>query len=129
MRDRPGVFLAGDFDLALGDQRPGNRGAEQIAALVKGVGPEHGKDKVAHKLFTQVVNVNFARPDLGGLVLNRGEFLALTQVGTKGDDLAPIGLNQPAQDDRGVQTAAVRQNHFCISATAKHLQKIVMISP
>src|SRR5690606_30538534 len=44
---RIGAGLSRDLDLLLGDQRPRNRGAEKIDALVNGVGAEHREDKVA----------------------------------------------------------------------------------
>src|SRR5208337_3610944 len=40
VRDRVGADLARDLDQALGDQGPRDRGAEQVLALVRGVGYE-----------------------------------------------------------------------------------------
>src|SRR3546814_13326449 len=50
---RSGPGLGGDLDLPLGDQRPGDRGAEQVGALVDGVGAEHREHEVAHELLAQ----------------------------------------------------------------------------
>ena len=44
------------LDQALGDQRAGDRRAEQVLALVDGVGPEHGEDEVARELLAQVLD-------------------------------------------------------------------------
>ena len=54
--DRVGADLLGDLDLALGDQRPGDRGAEQVLALIERVGAEHREDVVAHEFLAQVVD-------------------------------------------------------------------------
>jgi hypothetical protein len=48
--------FARDLDLALGDQRPRDRGAEQIEALIERVGAEHREDEVAHEFLAQVVD-------------------------------------------------------------------------
>src|SRR5688572_15407191 len=59
VRDGVGAGELRNLDLALGDQRPRNRGAEQIDALVKRVRPEHRKDEVAHKFLAQVLDEYF----------------------------------------------------------------------
>ena len=56
MRHRVGADLFGDLDLPLGDQRPGDGGAEQVLALVKRVGPEHGEDEIAHEFLAQILD-------------------------------------------------------------------------
>ena len=61
--DGVGADLLGDLDLLLGDQRPGDRGAEQVLALVLGVGPEHREDVVAHELVAQVLDEDVFRLD------------------------------------------------------------------
>jgi hypothetical protein len=56
--DGVGAGQQRDLDLALGDQRPGDRGAEQVLALVERVGAEHREHEVAHELFAQVLDVD-----------------------------------------------------------------------
>src|SRR5262249_18104949 len=63
MRDRVSTDLLGDLDLLLGDQRAGDRGAEQILALVERVGPEHWIDIVANELLAQVLDKDVLRLD------------------------------------------------------------------
>ena len=58
--DGVGADLAGDLDLALGDQRPGDRGAEQVGALVERVGAEHREDVVADELLAQILDEDLA---------------------------------------------------------------------
>ncbi len=65
--DRVGAFPDGDLDLPLGDERPGDRGAEQIDAFVKGVHAEHREDEVADELLAEVVDVDLADAEQLGL--------------------------------------------------------------
>jgi hypothetical protein len=41
MGNRIGAGFFGDLDQPLGDQRTGNRGAEQVDAFINGIGSEH----------------------------------------------------------------------------------------
>lgn len=112
--DGVGTGFVDDVDQALGDQRPGDRGTEQVFALVHGVGTEHRKDEVADEFLAQVVNVYLLGLDaeLQRLGARRFEFLALSEVGGKGDHLALVGVLQPFQDDRGVEAAGIGQHNF-----------------
>ena len=112
MGDRVGAFGAGDFDLALGDHRARDRGAEQVVALVDGVGAHHRKHEVARELFAQVVDVEFARAGPERLLLEAGGFLSLADIGAIRDHLAVIKIVHPAQDDRGVEPAGIREHQF-----------------
>ncbi len=76
---RIGAGRARDLDLALGDQRPGDGCTQKIAALVKGVGPEHGEDEVAHEFLAQILDMDFLDPHHLGLLARRPQFLALSQ--------------------------------------------------
>ena len=49
VRDGVGAGFAGDVDQMLGDQRPGDRGAEQIVPFIDGIGAEHRKDEIARR--------------------------------------------------------------------------------
>ncbi len=114
VRDRVGADLLGDLDLLLGDQRPRDRGAEQILALIERVGPEHREDVVAHELLAQVLDEDVLRLDAEQqrLVARGLELLALAEIGGEGDDLAAIGGLQPFQDDRGVEPARIGEHDF-----------------
>ena len=50
--------LPGDLDQALGDERAGNRGAEQIDTFIDGVGAEHREYEVLHEFLAQVFDVD-----------------------------------------------------------------------
>ena len=95
MADGVGADLAGDLDLGLGDQRPGDRGAEQVLALIDRVGAEHREDVVAHELLAQVLDEDVLRLDAEqqGLVARRLQLLALAEVGGEGHHLAAVGLS------------------------------------
>ena len=86
-----------DLDQPLGDQRPGDRGAEQVAALVDRVGAEHREDEVADELLLQVLDVDLLDAHELGLGARGLELLALAEVGGEGDHLAAVVVLQPAR--------------------------------
>ena len=98
--DGVGADLAGDFDHALGDQRPGDRSAKQVFAFVDRVGAEHREDEVAHEFLAQVVDEDVLGLDaeLERLGTRRLQFLALAEVGGERHDLALIGVLQPLEN-------------------------------
>ena len=114
MGDGVGADLLGDLDLLLGDQRPRDRGAEQILPLVQRVGAEHREHVVAHEFLAQVLDEDVLRLDAEQqrLLARRLELLALAEIGGEGDDLAAIGGLQPFQDDRGVEPARIGEHDF-----------------
>ena len=112
--DRVGADLFGDLDLLLGDQRPRDRGAEQILALIDRVGAEHRKHVVADEFLAQILDEDVLRLDAEHQRLGprRLELLALAEIGGEGDDLAAIGRLQPFEDDRGVEPAGIGEHDF-----------------
>ena len=110
--DGVGADLFGDFDLALGDQRAGDRGAEEILALVQRVRSEHRKDEVLDKGFAEIVDEDFLHAQHLGLGARGFELLALAEVGGEGHHLAAVVFLQPAQDDGGVETARISEDHL-----------------
>ena len=109
---RVGACLAGDLDLPSGDERPRDRGAEKVDALVNRVGPEHGEHVVAHEGLAQILDADVAHAERLRLGARGLQLLSLADVGSKGDHLAAVGLLQPAQDDRGVEPAGVCEHHL-----------------
>ena len=107
-----GAGLAGDLDQALGDQRPGDRGAEQVDALIDRIGAEHREDEVADELLAQVLDVDFLDAQHLGLLARRLQLAALAQVGGEGHDLGAIFGLQPLQDDRGIEAARIGEDDF-----------------
>ena len=97
MADRVGADLPRDLDLALGDQRPGDRRAEQILAFVERVGAEHREDEVADELLAQILDEDVLGLDAEhlGLAPRRLDLLALAEVGGEGHDLRVIFGLQP----------------------------------
>jgi hypothetical protein len=100
----------GDLDLRAGDQRPRDRGAEEVGALVDRVRAEHREDEVAHELLAEIHDVNGRGPGAERLLADRHELLALAEVGAEGDHVAAVALDQPPQDHRGVEPARVRED-------------------
>ena len=93
-----GAGFVGDFNQTLGNQRAGNGGTQQVLAFVNGVGAEHGEDKITHKFFTQVVDVDFLDAQRLGLGTGRFDLLALPQVSGEGNDFALVLVLQPLED-------------------------------
>ncbi len=60
MGDNRGAFFDGDVDHVLGDNRAGQRGAQQVAAFVFSVPRDSGKYEVAGEFFLHVDDVAFA---------------------------------------------------------------------
>ncbi len=102
--------LLGDFNQVLGDQRTGNRSAEQIDAFIDGVGAEHREDEIAHEFFAHILNENFLDTQHFGLLACWFKFFALAEIGGKGDDFCVKLSLQPFQDDRGIETARIGEN-------------------
>ncbi len=110
--DGLGAVGVGDLDHALGDERPGDAGAEEILAFVERAGLDHGEDEVARELLAQIVHLAAGRPGRERLGFEAVEFLALADIGAKGDHLRLVGFLEPAEDDRRVQAARIRDNDF-----------------
>jgi hypothetical protein len=97
---------------ALGDQRTRDGGAQQIAALIDRARADHGKYEVARELLAQIVHVALQRAALLRLGLETLQLLFLAHVRGEADDFRLIRLLDPLEDDRGVQTARIRQYNF-----------------
>ena len=122
VRDERGLLPGGHGDLVLGDQRPRERGAEQVAPLVDGVRLEGREDEVGDELLLEVLDVDRAGARLEGLLPHLLEVVALADVRDEGDDLV-AAFDEPLQDHGRVQTAAVRQNdllaHVCLPCPSR----------
>ena len=114
VRDRISTGEVGDFDQALGDQRTRDGSAEQVFAFVHGIGAEHRKYEIAHEFFAQIVDEDVIRLDaeFQRLLACGFQFLALAEVGGEGDYLALVGILQPLQDDRSVESAGIGEDGF-----------------
>ena len=122
--DGIGAGFIDDLDQSLGDQRTGDRGAEQVLAFIDGVGTEHREDEVAHELLAHVVDIDVLRldPRLQRLGARRLEFLALAEVGGEGHHLALVYVLQPLEDDRGIEAARIGQHNLLDVA---HLRSLI----
>ena len=112
MGDGVGADHLGDLDLALRDQRAGDRGAEQILALIERVGAEHREDEVLHEGLAQILDEDLLDAEHLRLFAGGFQLLALAEIGGEGDDLAGIGVLQPAEDDGGVEPAGIGEDDF-----------------
>jgi len=110
--DGVGTFLEGDVDHPLGDAGAGDRGAEQVAAFVDGVGLEHREDVVAGELFLLVVDVALRRAGAEGFGFEAVEFVALSAVGAVGDDLSVVFFLEPKEEDGGIEPSGIGDDDF-----------------
>ena len=110
--DRIGADLSRDVDQVFGDQRPRDRGAQQILPLVERVGAKHRKDVVANELLADVLDEDMLGLDAEqlGLAPRRLQLLALAEVGGEGDDLAAVSGLQPFQDDGSVEASRIGED-------------------
>ena len=63
-------------------------------------------------LLLEIINVNFRRAGLAGLLFEAVEFLLLPDVGAEGDHLGVVFFFDPGKQHRGVEAARVSQNNF-----------------
>ena len=114
MRNSISTGFARDVDQAFCDQRARNRGAEQVLALIDGVGAEHRVDEVAHELFAQIIDVDvlWLDAEFDGLGACGVQLFALAQIGGEGHNFAVVVILQPFQNNGGVQSARIGKDHF-----------------
>src|SRR5512143_582078 len=105
MADSVRTFLICDLDLALGNKRPGNRGPEEISALVHGVRPQHGEHEIPDEFLAQVIDVDLARAGTDSLLTKRLKLLALADIRGECYHFGAILLFKPGDDDRCIEPA------------------------
>ena len=106
------VFAARNFDLTFSNNRPRQRSPHQINAFVDRVCFHRGPNVIAHKLFAQVLNVEFRCASGFRLFVEPVHLCALANVSAVTNDFAFVGLFQPAEHDRRVESAGVGQNNL-----------------
>ena len=90
MRDRVRLLRARDLNHSLCNQRTRDTRAEKILALVNRAGLEHWENEIAGEFFAQIFDDAFRRAVAQRFFFQAGEFLFLTDIGAKGDDLGAI---------------------------------------
>ena len=110
--DGVGALLLGDLHQALGDDRPGEGGAQQIA-LVLGAHLHGGDDHVIHHLVDQILHIQLGGAGFQSLLLQPLQLVGLAHIAGDGDDLGVVVvLLQPGNDDGCIQTAGVGEDDF-----------------
>ena len=114
-----GPNLPGHLQADLGDQWPGDRSAQQVRPLVLGVPKEDGEGKIAAQFVPGIDNAGRLGPNPLRLLENRLPVLArLAEIDVHGMDVVAF-LAEPAQDDRGIQSARIRQNAACHESSVR----------
>ncbi len=103
----------GDFDLLLREERPRDRGAQQILVLVDPACPYQLPQVFGDELLAHVLDVDFRGACLQGFLFEAGKLVgALADIAANGDHLAAVIFLKPGNDDRGIQPARIRQGDF-----------------
>ena len=111
--DCVGALLLGDLNQPFRDDRPRKGGAQQVFALVDRARLDGRDDKIVDEFLGEVLDVAFGGARLDRLLLKPLELAhALPDVGRDRNHLTAVMLLEPGDDDRGVQTAGIRQNDF-----------------
>src|SRR5262249_8861472 len=84
------TFRKSNFNLAPGQQWPGDSCSEKVRVFVHGARFHHGPEVIGHKFTAQVFNEAFGCAGLYGFIFEAVEFLFLTDVSGHRNDLAPI---------------------------------------
>jgi hypothetical protein len=90
VRDEVAALLLGNSDLCAGDDWAGQRGAEQVAALVGGVALDGTEAELLDEFLLQVGDDHLLRADLQRLLLDLVPGLILTDVGEEAHDLVAL---------------------------------------
>ncbi len=108
------AYFGRNLNQPLGDQRPGDRGAQQIKPLVKRIGPEHREDEIAHEFFADIFDIDVVRvdPQKDRFLAGGFKLFPLTQIGSEGYNLTAVFGLQPFQDDRGIKPAGIGEDNF-----------------
>ena len=112
--DRVAVFLLRDLDEALGDQRAGEGGAQQVLVLIDGAGLQGRPDEVLDEFLAQILDVELLRAGLLRLLVQRLELVALAHVRSAAHDGAAVVFLEPRDDDGRIQSAGIRKQHTII---------------
>ena len=110
--DGLGSVFVGRVDHELGDERPAQGGGERILAFVEGAGHEGRPDETIDEQVAGVDGDGVHGSGFEGLLADLLDVLALAQIDREGDDVQVVLFADPGHHDRGVESAAVRQNNF-----------------
>ena len=118
VRDGVRALLLRDFHKSLGDQRTRERRTQEIFPFVDSLRLERRPDVVFEKFLRKVFDVCLRCAGLQRLVMHGSDFVALSDVDARGDDLAAVVvLLEPRNDDGSIKTARICEYdflHFCL---------------
>ena len=97
-----GLFFAGDFHHAFGNQRSRNTGAEIILIFIDRPGLHHGVNEIRSEFLLQIVNEHLGGTRALGLFIQTPQLLLLPHVGAKSDHFGVVFFLQPRKQHRSV---------------------------
>ncbi len=110
MGDVAGALLVRVVDQDLGDQRASQRGRERVHVLVQRASLERRNGEVAHERFFGIRDERLDRTGTQRLLPNDLEILLVAHVDGDRDHVEVVLLVDPADRDRGVEAARIREN-------------------
>src|SRR3989442_7068974 len=113
------------IDLGLGNERPRQGRAEQIGALVHGVGAQGREHEVAHEGLAHIFHAHLRGTGVLRFLRNGLQIFLLPNIGHKGHHRTVVGFLQPAHDHGRVEAAGIGQDnlvwcHVYCHGTALH---------
>jgi len=96
----------------LGDQRAGERRAQQVNALVNGPGLHGREHEIGQEFLAQIADVELAGAGLERLFLEPVQFFLLPQVRGEANHLAMVIFTQPRHNNGCIEAAAVGENYL-----------------
>ena len=106
-------FSAGGFGQGFCDQRPAQSGGQKVFPFVDRAGLQGRQNVLFCESFPKVLDDDLLRPAGQRPGPDRPEILPLPHIRAEGDHAVSPFL-EPADADRGVQSAGISQNHFFI---------------
>ena len=110
VRDGVRTGFVSDFNESLGNERPRDRGPEQVDPFVDGVRAEHREHEVGDEFLFEIIYVDLPDAQVFRLAPRRFQLLALTKVGGEGHDLRLVLGLQPFQYDGGIEPARIGEH-------------------
>jgi len=107
VREGIGAYLAGDFDLAAGDERATHRSAEEVFTTVDGAGAEGGPHELFHEFLAQIFDVALIGTRCDRFRTNAFQLISLPNVSRNADDTGVVALFEPGNDYRCIEPTGV----------------------
>ena len=110
--DGGGVFLTGDLDQLLGDQRTCHRGAQQVFVLIDGVCLYAGNDIFIREFLSDIQDVQLGSAAVFCSFFQAVQLFFLAAVDADTDDFVAEVLFEPGDDRGRIKAAGIGKDYF-----------------